>query len=126
MLALVGISKDEAHRCEQIAKVDEGVFQSYVASIESASPGARLERFGRSPVPGRVVWGNEIARKGFAAGVAKLAARVARRSRARSQAYRAHVTDVMHAHCAVQTGARSCARIRATERVRVDKRGDDR
>lgn len=37
--------------------------------IERASPGHRLELFGRKPADGWVVWGNEIARRDFAANV---------------------------------------------------------
>jgi N6-adenosine-specific RNA methylase IME4/Tfp pilus assembly protein PilP len=42
--------------------------------IEAASPGQRLELFGRRPVPGWVVWGNEIEREAFNADVKGLAA----------------------------------------------------
>jgi len=40
--------------------------------IEKASPGPRLELFGRRPAPGWVVWGNEIERTVFDAGVEEL------------------------------------------------------
>lgn len=39
------------------------------ALIEKASPGPRLELFGRRPAPGWVVWGNEIERTVFDASV---------------------------------------------------------
>lgn len=42
--------------------------------IERASPGPRLELFGRLPAPGWVVWGNEIARTVFDESVEELAA----------------------------------------------------
>jgi N6-adenosine-specific RNA methylase IME4 len=42
--------------------------------IEKASPGPRLELFGRRPAPGWVVWGNEIERTVFDAGVEELVA----------------------------------------------------
>lgn len=42
--------------------------------IEKASPGPRLELFGRRPAPGWVVWGNEIARTVFDASVEELVA----------------------------------------------------
>jgi len=35
-LAQAGISKDEAHRCEQIARVEEVVFQTYIATKREA------------------------------------------------------------------------------------------
>jgi len=42
--------------------------------IEKASPGPRLELFGRRPAPGWVVWGNAIERTVFDAGVEELVA----------------------------------------------------
>ena len=42
--------------------------------IERSSHGPRLELFGRMPVPGWVVWGNEIRRSTFDADVERLAA----------------------------------------------------
>ena len=44
------------------------------ALVEKASPGPRLELFGRRPAPGWVVWGNEIERTVFDACVEELVA----------------------------------------------------
>jgi N6-adenosine-specific RNA methylase IME4 len=43
--------------------------QEIRSMIESASPGKRLELFGRKPADGWLVWGNEIPRADFAANV---------------------------------------------------------
>lgn len=43
--------------------------QEIRSMIERASPGDRLELFGRAPAEGWLVWGNEIARADFAANV---------------------------------------------------------
>jgi hypothetical protein len=37
-LAAAGISKDEAHRCEQIARFGDGAFERYIAAKKAAGP----------------------------------------------------------------------------------------
>ncbi|WP_292457828.1 MT-A70 family methyltransferase [Methylibium sp.] len=44
------------------------------ALVERASPGPRLELFGREPAPGWTVWGNEVGRDAFESSIEQLAA----------------------------------------------------